>query len=103
MIGRMVPGRLKPWLITLIEGRKAEDVFETHYRANSRRRLEALADEAGFIGADIKMIMSSAVLVVLPPLLIPELIWIRLLLTKPFRPLRTNIIGALQSAPGVRS
>jgi hypothetical protein len=40
--------------------------------------------------------VSSAQLVVFPPLVIFELMWIRALMTRPFKGLRTNIIGVLR-------
>jgi hypothetical protein len=47
--------------------------------------------------------VSSAELAVFPPLAIFELIWIRLLMTRRFKWLRTNIIGVLQKRGNKRS
>jgi hypothetical protein len=42
------------------------------------------------------MIVSDAITAVILPLAAIELLWIRLLMTAPMRPLRTNIIAILQ-------
>lgn len=98
MFARMTPEFLKKKLVRLFEGRLAEDVFPTHYRANSRKKIEALAQNVGFQRANVKLVVSSAKFIILPPLLIPELLWIRLLMTRMFKPLRTNIIAELRKA-----
>ncbi len=42
------------------------------------------------------MPVSDAGFMVLPPLAIPELFWIRILMTESFKPLRTTIIAILK-------
>ena len=98
MLGRLFPDFLKRWLILLLEGRKDEDVFKTYYNANSEKSINKLARRTGFSIRDIKMITSSAEFAVIPPLAFIELVWIRILMTKTFRPLRTNIIAVLKKS-----
>jgi len=95
ILARLIPELFKKKLVLLFEDRAAEDVFPTCYRANSRKKIELLARKVGFPDVKVKLVASSAKFIIIPPLLIPELLWIRLTLTKPFKPLRTNIIAML--------
>lgn len=99
ILARLIPQPLRLPLIALLEGRKEEDVFKTHYRANSPRRLTEIARVAGFEPPAVRAIVSTATFAVLTPLALLELLWIRLLMTPPFRLLRTNLIAAFRK-PG---
>ena len=96
---RMVPDRFKDRLVYLLDGRTEKDVFETHYKANTRKRIGELAQAAGFELMKIKMLVSEAGFMFVPPLAVPELVWIRLLMTESLKPLRTTIIAILKKAP----
>lgn len=93
---RLIPERIKKKLVYVLEGREAEDVFETFYRANTKEEIEKLARAAGFGVQRIRLIVSSAELVIVPPLVVFELLWIRLLMTKHLKSFRTTIIAVLQ-------
>ena len=93
---RLIPQRPKEWLAGLLENRPAADVFPTHYRANNVERLEALARAVGFEPVTIRLIATDAVFAVVPPLALIELLWLRLLLTRPLRRLRPNLIGVFR-------
>jgi ubiquinone/menaquinone biosynthesis C-methylase UbiE len=93
---RLVPNILKDKLTYLFQGRKEEDIFITYYRANTRKRINNLAKTTRFEVVKIKMIVSSAQFIIIPPLVILEIIWIRILMMKLFKPLRTNIIAILK-------
>jgi ubiquinone/menaquinone biosynthesis C-methylase UbiE len=93
---RLVPEALKGRIIRFIEGRAEKDVFPAHYRANSRKRIAFVAQQSGLEVSKFRLIASAAQLVMIPPLVIFELLWIRLLLTPPLRNLRTNIIACLK-------
>jgi hypothetical protein len=97
-MGRLIPEALKNKLIYLLQGRKEEDVFPTYYKINSPSEIRKFATLAGLNVSKIKMICSTAELIILPPLVIFELIWIRFLMTKVGKPLRTNIIAILEKA-----
>lgn len=92
---RLVPERLKKILTWILQGRKSEDVYPTYYRINSSSMIRALAARTGFGVKEINLIMSSATFVMIPPLMILELLWMRLLMTDSLRSLRTNIIAVL--------
>jgi ubiquinone/menaquinone biosynthesis C-methylase UbiE len=96
LMARLVPKWLKERLIYLLEGRDERDVFETYYRANSEKTIHKLAQTCGFEVVKIKLLVTDAVFAVIPPLFMLELIWIRMLMTRPLRALRTNIIAILR-------
>jgi SAM-dependent methyltransferase len=96
LAARLVPRPLRSWLVRLLEGREAVDVFDTYYRANTCGRIQQLATKTGFTVVRTKMLVSDASLSLIPPLAVVELLWIRLLMTNHLRSLRTNIIAVLR-------
>lgn len=96
ILARMIPDPIKRKLVALLQARKSEDVFETFYRANTRQAIERLAEQSGLEVVKIKMIVSAAILAVVPFLAFFELLWIRLLMTDPLAGWRTNIIAILR-------
>jgi ubiquinone/menaquinone biosynthesis C-methylase UbiE len=98
---RLIPNAIKKKLVYLIEGRKPDDVFDTFYRANSKEDIEKLAEAAGFTVQRLRLAVTSAELAVIPPLVIFELLWIRLLMTRRLKPLRSTIIAVLQRKASV--
>lgn len=96
LMRRLVSGGVAKRLARVLEDREADDVFEVHYKANTRRQIEALAGASGFEVSELRMISTDASLKVIPPLVVVELLWIRALMTEPLAPLRTNIIGVLR-------
>jgi SAM-dependent methyltransferase len=95
LFARVVPELLKSRLIWILDGRSSDDVYRTHYRANTASQIRRLAQETHLEVRDIRFIASSAKFAVVAPLAFVELFWIRLLMTRPFRRLRTNLIVAL--------
>jgi len=98
ILSRMIPEVIKNKLVYLIDGRIDEDVFPAYYRINSPLKIRHSANSSGFNILKIKMICSSAQLVILPPIVLFELIWIRLLMLKVGKSLRSNIIAILEKA-----
>jgi ubiquinone/menaquinone biosynthesis C-methylase UbiE len=98
ILARLIPQALRLPLIALLEGRREEDVFKTHYRANSPRRLTVLARQSGLEPLSMRTIVSTATSAVITPLAVLELLWIRVLMTSLFRPLRTNLIGIFRKS-----
>jgi ubiquinone/menaquinone biosynthesis C-methylase UbiE len=95
MLARILPEGVKLSLIRVLQGRPSADVFRTYYRANTEADIVRLAGVAGFDPLEIRLVASSAELAVIPPLAFLELLWIKLLLSKAFRRLRTNLIVTL--------
>ena len=99
LAARAIPEAWKGRIICFVEGRAEKDVFPAHYRANSRKRIVSVAQEAGLDVLKIRLVASAAQLAVIPPLVVFELLWIRMLLKHPLRHLRTNIIACLKRSP----
>lgn len=95
-LARLVPEAIKGKLIYLLDGRREEDVFETHYKANTLQQIEGLAQASDFEIVKIKMLVTNAMFAMVLPVALPELLWIRLLMTRPLRRIRTNIITIWQ-------
>ena len=91
----LIPEVLKTRLIYILQGRKEEDIFKTYYRANSPSKIRSLGKLTGFIIEEIKMVATSAQFI-FPPIVILELLLIKLLMTKSLRMLRPNIIAVLR-------
>jgi ubiquinone/menaquinone biosynthesis C-methylase UbiE len=96
LVARLIPGMVKRGLIRLLEGRASDDIFETHYKANTRNAIMKLADSSGFQISKLEMLTGSAELAVIPPLAVFELLFIKLLTAERFRLFRTNIIAILR-------
>jgi ubiquinone/menaquinone biosynthesis C-methylase UbiE len=96
LVNRCLPHAVSRRLARIFDGRPAADVFPAYYRANSPRRLRRLAAGTGLELSDVQLVTTSAIFVVAPPLVVLELLWIRLLMTRAFRPFRTNLIALLR-------
>jgi len=96
ILGRLIPDFLKKKTIYFLQGREEEDVFETHYRANTRKSLLRLASECGFRIMKLDMRVATAQFVMIPPVLLLELFWLRALMSEKLKSLRNNIIGVLE-------
>lgn len=103
IIARLIPEKIKSKFIYILQGRKEEDVFQTFYRINSISRIENFARLGGLEPEKFKLICSTPLLIIIPPIAAIELLWIRLLMTKPFRKLRTNIIAILKKPDNKQS
>jgi len=95
-IARLIPELIKDKLVFLLQGRIEEDVFPAYYKINSKSKIEKIAKLSGFNIKNITMICSSAQFIIIPPIVILELFFIKLLITKPLKNLRTNIIAILE-------
>jgi SAM-dependent methyltransferase len=96
VLARLVPESLKGRLIWLLERRKEDEVFPAYYRINTQKLVTRLAESVGFEVATLRLIMSSPVFIMIPPLVVLELLLIRILMTKLGRHFRTNIIAVLR-------
>ena len=97
-LGRALPEKWKMALIGMLEGRRGEDVFRTYYRANEEKEIKQMAQSTGFGPLEIRCIATSDEFGFITPLAVLELLWIKLLLTDPFRHWRTNLIVTLQKS-----
>ena len=91
-----LPQAAKNLLIHFLEARKEHDVFKTFYRMNSAPAVARLGAEAGFQIAEVQSVNSSAVTVMLGPLVVFELLALRILARPAFAPWRSNLIATLE-------
>jgi SAM-dependent methyltransferase len=96
LMARFVPSALRNRAIRILDGRSAEDVFRTYYRANTQQALKRLSEGSALEIVNITMLTTDALFAVLPPVAALELLWIRLLMAKPLRALRPNILAVLR-------
>ncbi|MFQ5752951.1 MAG: class I SAM-dependent methyltransferase [bacterium] len=95
ILAKLIPESIKGQLVWLLQDRKEEDVFPAYYRINTSKDIKRFAKIAGFEIDKIKMITSTAQLVMIPPLVFFELIFIRILMTDRMKAFRANIISKL--------
>jgi ubiquinone/menaquinone biosynthesis C-methylase UbiE len=98
IIARCLPGPLKRGLVKVLQDRPSEDVFPAYYRINSQQTIARIAAEAGFSKVRVDHVSTEAQLIAFPPLVVPELFLIRLLMTKPLRRLRPNLVAILEKS-----
>jgi SAM-dependent methyltransferase len=89
------PEWLKKAAIGVLDGRAATDVFPTFHRLNTADAIRQCAKEAALDVSDIAYCSGSATLPMLGPLVLLELLYIRLIQRKSFEPLRSNLVVTL--------
>jgi SAM-dependent methyltransferase len=95
-LARLIPEAIKDRLVYFLQRRAEEDVFPAFYRTNSRADIRRLAQRVGFRVLDIRLNCSSAQLIVIPPLVVFELLWLRALMSRSGRSLRPYLIAILE-------
>jgi SAM-dependent methyltransferase len=95
-ISSLLPNSLKLWLVKFFEDRKAEDVYPTHYRLNTLGSIEVAACKASLDVLGIDMVNSSPETIMLGPIVLLELLLIRLLNRSKFATRRSNVIATLR-------
>lgn len=103
VLRRLVPGRLAKRLALMLDGREADDVFEIQYKANREDKIRRLASVTNFEVEEIRFVSSDAVCALIPPLAAVELLWIKLLMARPLRRCRTNLIVTLKKLPSAEA
>jgi ubiquinone/menaquinone biosynthesis C-methylase UbiE len=96
ILAARIPDRLKTRLVTFFEGRVEKDVFHTHYQMNRTSDLRRLAEQCGFTVVNVQSVSSSATLQMLGPLVLVELLYIRLIQHRRLAGLRSNLIAVLR-------
>jgi SAM-dependent methyltransferase len=96
VLSRLFGHGIKRRLAFVFDGRAQEDVFPTYYRANTRQRVTQLAGDTGFEIVEIRLVPTTALFAMVPPLAAVELVWLRLLQTKALEGMRTNLIAVLR-------
>jgi len=96
VLARLVPEAIKPRVVGWLHGRAEADVYRTYYRINSEAALRETGARAGFSRVTVRHLVSDAQLVMIPPLVVLELLMIRLLMTRPFRRFRIYLIAGME-------
>jgi ubiquinone/menaquinone biosynthesis C-methylase UbiE len=92
LLAKLLPERMKDRVIWYLQRRRPRDVFPTYYRINSQSEIERLAAVTGFELSALRMVVSTPLFIMIPPLLVLELLLIRFLMSDIGRPFRSNII-----------
>jgi ubiquinone/menaquinone biosynthesis C-methylase UbiE len=95
LIAQCMPEVTKKKLARVLHGRREEDVYPTHYRANTVRDLEAMARMAGFNSCQVLPVCSDAILATVPGVGVLELAALKVLNTSRFAPWRPNLLAIL--------
>jgi len=93
---RLVPEGWRPRLALWLHGRHPEDVFPTHYRANTEADVRALAAAAGLEVVEIQHLLSWAFFLMVPPLAALELALMRLLMRPSLAAWRPRLLAVLR-------
>lgn len=93
---RHTPDVLKKPAARILEGRKAEDVFKTHYLLNRTETIEEAASQAGFDVEVIAHVSTSAMTALLAPLAVAELLYLRALSWPSLATFRSNLVVRLR-------
>lgn len=96
LLTRAVPKRFRRTLASWLQRRAPEDVYPTHYRANSKAALSKYIAAAALEVREITYLHSSPQLFLVPALGIVEVVLIRLLSKGALAPFRACLIGVFQ-------
>lgn len=99
-LGRHLPQSAKNLLVWFSEGRAEEDVYPTHYRINTPAAIEALLPQSGLEAEQVHLLNTSAAgrILLLGPLVVLELLWLRLTERPSLSHHRSNIIAVVKPA-----
>jgi len=98
-VGSWFPQSTKNLLIGFFEARQEHDIFKTFYQMNTASAVASLGAKAGSRVADIRQVNTSAATVMLGPLVLIELLALRLLARPAFARWRSNLIAILEKRP----
>lgn len=94
-VNKYLSNGIKKLAAKVLEGRKAEDVYPTHYRCNTDAAIIQTAAACGLEVKQIRYIPSTATFAKILPLAAIELLWIRATMRESMARYRTNILGLL--------
>lgn len=96
LAARILPEFTKPFLSKLLHGRHEEDLFATFYNCNSENQIQPLVSASGLIIKKLKYILSTPQFMVFPPLVVFELLYLRIISRAWLRKLRPNLLIVLE-------
>lgn len=92
----LIPKSLKRKLVEFLEVRKEEDVFPTYYKMNKEKKIKYLVHQCGFKIIEFQLFNSSAETIMFGPIVLIELLLIRILNFEVFKNLRSTIIAVFK-------
>jgi hypothetical protein len=95
-LASVLPNGLKKLLARVLDTRREQDVFPTRYRLNSLSRIGKTALAAGLKLKEIKTVCTAPFTQLLGPVVIFELLFVRLLRLEALASLRPDIIAVLE-------
>jgi ubiquinone/menaquinone biosynthesis C-methylase UbiE len=95
-IARKIPTGVMKGVASLLDGRAEDDIFQTHYRLNTAREIQSVAERYGLHPNSIRHVECTAQGVMLGPLVAIELLIIRMLRLKMFEKYRSDLVVVLQ-------
>jgi SAM-dependent methyltransferase len=95
-ISNLLPYSFKRIIVPILEGRQEDDVFQTHYRLNTKETIESVARRLGFQIEWIHYVFNAPLTQVLGPAVIIELLLTRVLTKEHFASWRPDLIGLLR-------
>lgn len=98
LIASVIPDGLKRRIIKILEHREEQDVFPTHYRANTGAALGRQLRAAGLDVESLEMVGSVGSFQFLGPLGVAEVFILRLLSLGAFRRFRADILAVARKA-----
>ena len=93
---RLIPEKLKSFIARLLQGRDDCDLFRTFYKCNTSQDIKKYSSEAGFELIELKFWCCSAQFIVIPPLVLFELLYMRFLMSRNGKINRNNIFAVLR-------
>ena len=96
VVASMIPPGLRRKVTSLLEGRAEADIFPTFYRLNTPKAIQTAASLYGYEAETIMFVNSSAITIRLGPLVIVELLVIRLLSARWAEKFRSNVIAVFR-------
>ena len=100
ILARHLPSAVKKKIASLLDGRAADDVFTTHYRLNTVSQIRAAATVSDFEAVSIRPVECTAQGIMLGPLVVIELLIIRMLRWKIFEDWRSDLLVILKKNVG---
>ena len=97
-LASLFPRSIKNFLIRVLENRREEDVFKTFYRMNTSAQIVEHAQKQGFELVELKRVSTNAISQLIAPIAVLELIYLRILESKRFENLRSNLIAVLRKS-----
>jgi len=99
VVARHIPAPVMRGVAHFLDGRGGDDIFPTYYRLNKARDIVRLATESGLAPRFVRHVECTAQGVMLGPLVILELLVIRMLRLRIFENYRSDLVVMLEK-PG---